>query len=284
MDGRGRQSAALTKRRSPAARRSTEIKRFLLRNKWLARAGTGLAVAALGAGLWAVDAPGRIVSLAIGVKSFAGRAAGLTVERVTIDGLAHLKQSEIRRALAIPKGKGLYDFDVAAARARILANPWAADVTITRLPPDRLHVAVRERVPAFLWQHGKVFEAVDAGGGVITRVDPNDHTDLFFVVGEGAAQAAPALLEELSKAPIVADHVRSSVFVGGRRWDLHFDNHLVIELPDRAISSALALASKMITEEDLLDREVAVLDLRNPDQPRLRLERTALKPKPGKDT
>ncbi|MFO1186305.1 MAG: hypothetical protein U1E87_01915 [Alphaproteobacteria bacterium] len=40
----------------------------------------------------------------------------------------------------------------------------------------------------------------------------------------------------------------------------------------------------MITEEDLLDREVAVLDLRDPDQPRLRLERTAPKAKPGQDT
>ncbi|MFO1186304.1 MAG: FtsQ-type POTRA domain-containing protein [Alphaproteobacteria bacterium] len=218
MDGRGRQSAALTKRRSPKARRSTEIKRFILRNKWLARAGVGLAIVLAGAGLWASDVPRRVLDVAAGVKSVAGRSAGLTVEVISIDGLVNLRAPDVRRALAISKGKGLYDVDVAAARARLLANPWVADATISRLPPDRLHVVLRERVPTVLWQHGKVFEAVDAGGGVITRVEPGEHTELFFVVGEGAAKAAPSLLEELAKAPIVAGHVRSSVYVGKRRW------------------------------------------------------------------
>jgi cell division protein FtsQ len=272
--------------RSPYDRRIANLKRWLLRNRILVRLGLALVAAGIFAGFMKLDVPDRLLGFAEAVKTRLGGSAGLTVRRITIAGLVNLKTGDARKALAIAPRTGLYDVDVGAARTRLLANSWVADATILRVPPDRLHILIRERVPAILWQHGKVFEAVDAAGNVIARVDPARYPDLYHVVGAGAPEAAPALIEELAASPIVAGHFRSAVYVGGRRWDLHFDNHLVIELPDRGLTQALAIVSRMITEEDLLDHDILVLDLRDLRAPRLRLKKDAAqaKPMPGQDT
>jgi cell division protein FtsQ len=291
VDGRGREPHALKAPRSPHLRspydrRIANLKRWLLRNRILVRLGVVLVAAGIFAGLMKFEMPARLIGFAEAVKTRLGGTAGLTVQRISIAGLDNLKTGDVRKALAIAPRTGLYDVDVGAARARLLANPWVADATILRVPPDRLHIAVRERIPTILWQHDKVFEAVDAAGAVIARVDPARYSDLYHVAGDGAAGAAPALIEELAANPIVAGHFRSAVFVGGRRWDLHFDNHLVIELPDRGLTQALAIVSRMITEEDLLDHDILVLDLRDLRAPRLRLKKEAAraKPMPGQDT
>jgi cell division protein FtsQ len=291
VDGRGRESVALrTPRslhlRSPFDRRIANLKRWLLRNRILVRIGSVLVVLGLFVGLMKLEVPAQLLEFADVVKTKLGGTAGLTVRRITIAGLVNLKTRDVRKALAMAPRTGLYDVDVDAARTRLLANPWVADATILRVPPDRLHLLIRERVPAILWQHDKIFEAVDAAGNVIARVDPARYSDLYHVVGAGAPEAAPALIEELAAHPIVAGHFRSAVYVGRRRWDLHFDNHLVIELPDRGLTEALAIVSRMITEEDLLDHDILVLDLRDLSAPRLRLKKAAAraKPMPGQDT
>jgi cell division protein FtsQ len=291
VDGRGREPVALkTPRslhlRSPFDRRIANLKRWLLRNRIPVRLGMVLVAAGILFGLVKVEIPGRLLAFCETLKSRLGGTAGLTVRRITIAGLDNLNTADMRKTLAIAPRTGLYDVDVGAARTRLLANPWVADATILRVPPERLHILIRERIPAILWQHDKVFDAVDAAGNVIARVDPARYPDLYHVVGAGAPEAAPSLIEELAANPIVAGHFRSAVFVGGRRWDLHFDNHLVIELPDRGLTQALEIVSRMITEEDLLDHDILVLDLRDPRAPRLRPKKEAarLKPMPGQDT
>lgn len=291
MDGRGRKSLTLktsrsAHRRSDSARRFADFKRFFLRNRFAVRASVILGIVGIVTLVQALGVPAALLHLAEGVKSWGGKSVGLTLKTITIAGLDNLKAAEVKKAIANPTHAGLYDIDLGAARERLLRVPWIADATILRIPPDRLHVTIKERVPAFVWQHDKIFYAVDAHGAVIARVDGTEFASLAHVVGAGAAEAAPALADALAQSPIVATRVQSSVFVGARRWDLHFDNHLVIELPDRGVPEALEVLSRMITDEDLLDHNVLVVDLRDPSAPRLRLSKETVKGKtlPGQDT
>jgi cell division protein FtsQ len=290
VDGRGREPPTLKFPRSPHRRsvleqRFANLKRFFIRNRLAARSGLTLLAAGalllgvvLGLPLVALHAAGAVISW---VES----KAGLTARQLTVDGLKHLRIGDVRQALAIPGRTALYDIDLGAARKRLIGVPWVAEATIRRIPPDRLDVSIKERMAAILWQSERTFYAVDSAGDVIARVDPALFADLFHVAGEGAATAAPALLDALARNPIVSNHVESAAFVGARRWDLHFDNHLVIELPDRGLTDALALVSRMITQEDLLDRDILILDLRDPGAPRLHLNRQAvMKPPAGQAT
>lgn len=270
--------------RATSARRGMKLKRAIARHRLAVQAGAAGLVFATLFGAVKLGLPSALVSAGESAKSWAGRAAGLTIRDVTLGGLRNLKPKEVRTALALPSKTPLYDVDVAEARARLLQVAWIEDAAVYRVPPHRLHIQVKERVPAILWRDGKKSYAVEANGRVIDRVDPYEFEHLFQVEGRGAPEAAPDLMEALADVPIVERHVEYCEFVSGRRWDLHFDNHLVIELPDRGLPQALEILSRMITEENLLEHDILAVDLRNPGTPRLRLKKEVAPPQRGRDT
>ncbi len=77
--------------------------------------------------------------------------------------------------------------------------------------------------------------------------------------------------------PEVVKHVHFAERIGDWRWNLHLSNQLVIELPDQGLDKALAALTHMITKEGLLNRDVVVVDLRDPQRPRLRLGENAVR-------
>jgi cell division protein FtsQ len=255
-------------RRSRMERRIADFRRFLIRHRLLVRFAVALAVAGIVAGAFALGLPRAVASGFAVVKTALAPEAGLKVEAITVDGLKNLTRAELNRVIEVPKGTPLLDVDVDRLRARVMSLAWVEDATILRVPPNRLHIAVKEYVPAMLWEHDGKFEAVDATGHVIAPVEWAHFSGLFQIRGKGAPKAAPALIAWLKALPEVGEHVALAVRVGERRWDLHLSNHLVIELPDRGLDEALATLTRMIKTGDLLRRDIRVLDLRDPKTPR----------------
>ena len=179
--------------------------------------------------------------------------------------------------LAIPPGASLLDVDAQAMRAHVLSLGWVKDATIFRVPPNRLHIALKEYEPGILWQSGRKSYVLDAQGHLIAPVDPAIYGALFHVSGNGAAEAAPELIALLNARPEIMKHVNSAERVSDLRWNLHFGNQQVIELPDHALDEALAVLARMITKNNLLRRDVLVVDLRDPSRPRLKLGDDALR-------
>ncbi len=59
--------------------------------------------------------------------------------------------------------------------------------------------------------------------------------------------------------------------MGERRWDLVLDRDQVIRLPEADPVAALRRVMALDATDGLLARDVAVVDLRDPDRPMLRL-------------
>ncbi|HXZ67930.1 MAG TPA: FtsQ-type POTRA domain-containing protein [Alphaproteobacteria bacterium] len=264
-------------KRTPAERKAADFKRFLLRNRLvLQSAAIGLVIGIIGAAI-TLGLPGWIASGFEFAKEELGSAAGLKVKLITVSGLKHLTQQDVEDVLAIRPGASLLDVDAQAMRARVLSLGWAKDVTILRVPPNRLHIAITEYEPSILWQAGRKSYALDAGGHLIAPVNPAVYGALFHVTGNGAAEAAPSLIAWLNARPEVMKHVISAERVSDLRWNLHFGNQQVVELPDHDLDAALAVLARMITKDSLLRRDVVVVDLRDPQKPRLRLGDDALR-------
>jgi cell division protein FtsQ len=262
-------------RRTPQERRIADFQRFLIRHRLLVRSVFIAFVLGLVCGSIALGLPHLIErGLVFAKTSLTGRA-GLKVQVITVDGVKHLSRTDVVSALRIDKGSSLLDVDVAAARDRVRALGWVKDATILRLPPDRLHVSVTEYVPVILWQSGGKSFAVDDAGHVIAGVDPAPYGALLHVTGQGAAAAAPQLMAWLKAMPDVASRVDFAERVGHRRWNLHLSNQLVVELPDRGLDTALAVLTRLITKENLLNKDLLSLDLRDPNQARATLSRDA---------
>ena len=122
---------------------------------------------------------------------------------------------------------------------------------------------------------------IDREGAVITDRGLGQFSTLPMVVGTDAAPHAGALLDMLAQVPALSARVRAAVRVGGRRWDVHFDNGVVVKLPEEGAASAWTRLAELDTQYRVLDRAVMIIDLRLTDRLVLRLEPSAPPRPPG---
>jgi len=95
--------------------------------------------------------------------------------------------------------------------------------------------------------------------------------DLPLIAGTGADRQVPEALALLGEARPVAERVRGLVRVGERRWDLVLDRGQVVKLPEAEPVAALGRVMALNAADDLLKRDLTVVDMRDGRRPMLRL-------------
>jgi cell division protein FtsQ len=134
-----------------------------------------------------------------------------------------------------------------------------------------------QRAPAALWRWDGQLHLVDRDGVLIAPVARrSSRPDLPLIVGEGADRATPEALSLFARAEPLADRLRGLVRMGERRWTLAMASGLLVHLPERGAEASLSRLLALDRAEDLLEREVTVIDLRLPDRPTLRLSPRAV--------
>lgn len=91
------------------------------------------------------------------------------VEGVAGGPLAAAREAAVREAAAVRRGSNLVSADLGAARDRVAALPWVADVEVRREPPSTVAVRVRPRVPLAVVSAGSRRRVVDRHGVVIAE-------------------------------------------------------------------------------------------------------------------
>ena len=124
---------------------------------------------------------------------------------------------------------------------------------------------------------GQDLELLDGEGHRVAAIASRlDRPDMPLLVGAGAERAVPEAIALFDAASPVADRTRALVRVGERRWDLVLDRDQVIKLPETGALDALERVMALDQANDLLSRDVTVVDYRNPDRATIRLSAGAL--------
>ena len=162
-------------------------------------------------------------------------------------------------------------------RDRAESVGWVSGASVSRLLPDTLLVTVNERPRLAVWQSGGVTSVVDPEGHVIPEADPGRFPDLPLVVGEGAADDAIVMVRSLERYPQITKDLAALSRIGDRRWDLIFYSGLRVQLPENGVAQALHQLDMYQTTDQLLDRDVTVIDMRVAGMVSLKLGELALK-------
>jgi cell division protein FtsQ len=101
---------------------------------------------------------------------------------------------------------------------------------------------------------------------VVVDGNVGSYANLPIVVGADAPTKADSLLLLLATEPEIKARVAAAVRVGGRRWNLHLDNGVDVKLPEEDAASAVARLAEINRTNQLVDRDVKVIDLRQPDR------------------
>lgn len=204
------------------------------------------------------------------MTSFAAHA-GFGVDAITIDGLRDTREGDVLDYLAVGPETSLLGFDIESARDRVRALPWVKEASVRRVYPDTLFVQIEEHAPfARLLDNGRI-HLVTLEGEEITDEIGDHHAGLPLVVGEGAPSEATEFFNELAQRPHVLRQVVALERVGNRRWTLHMNHGVQVHLPETESADALEQLESMMRRHAILERAVAVIDLRRPEQLVVRL-------------
>ncbi|MEM1317116.1 MAG: FtsQ-type POTRA domain-containing protein [Pseudomonadota bacterium] len=207
---------------------------------------------------------------------------GLQATDIRITGQIETSEADVVAALGLGPNGSLIGFDAGEARTRLMELPWIRNAAVRKLYPGKLAIAIAERRPAAVWQLNDRLTVVDGKGAKIARFGITDLLENRFahlphLVGENASLAAPDILPLVADHPILAGQVSSYVFVAERRWDLELTNGMRVKLPEVGVARSLERLAALASEERVLEREIATVDMRLGDRITFALEPAAAK-------
>lgn len=201
------------------------------------------------------------------------------VKVMAVDGAGKEVSEDIREILPVDFPVSSFHLDLDHMRDTIAGLDAVERVNLRIRPGGVLQVDVTERVPAVIWRSALGVEMLDAGG---FRVGPLSHrserADLPVLAGQGANENVGEALRLLAAAKPLTTRLRGLERIGNRRWDVVLDRGQRILLPEdkpvQALERVLALDS--VTPNGMLERDIAVIDMRLPERPTIRMTENAV--------
>ena len=169
-----------------------------------------------------------------------------------------------------------FDLDLEKIRADIEALDPIKSASVRVGQAGALEVRLNPRVPVALWRDGATLRLIDADGVQSGQIAARaDRLDLPLIAGDGAENNINEALQLFAAAGPLLERVRGLVRMGERRWDMVLDRDQRILLPSEGAVAALDRVIALNGAQDMLNRDVAVVDMRNADRPTLRMNEEA---------
>jgi cell division protein FtsQ len=108
------------------------------------------------------------------------------LKEIQVTGNTRLSHGAILKCADVTLGLNSFQMNVAEVEERISGNPWVKSATVRREFPNRLRIAIKERVPAFWLRQGDGLYFADSTGRVIAPMHPGETASLpVLEVAEG---------------------------------------------------------------------------------------------------
>lgn len=199
------------------------------------------------------------------------------VKAMTITGADQATMVSVIALLPSDYPVSSFDIDLEQTRRAIEALDPVKSASVRVGAAGTLEVRLTPRVPAALWRDGAILRMIDndgvTSGAVASR---SARLDLPLIAGDGAEQHIEEALALYASAGPLRPRVRGLVRMGERRWDIVLDREQRILLPGDGAIAALDRVVALNAAQDMLDRDVTVVDMRNANRPTLRMNEEAV--------
>ncbi|MGI9394026.1 MAG: cell division protein FtsQ/DivIB [Boseongicola sp.] len=243
------------------------------------RFGLPVFLIAAGVAFWASE-PKRREATAVRLVEFRHEIEArpeFLVHMMEIDDASEDVATEIRARFPIDYPISSFDLDLEDIRVEIESLDAIASASVYIRSGGVLSVEVRERVPVLIWRNENKLTLLDADGHRVASINARfDRNDLPLVVGDGAENNVAEALSIFAASSSFSSRTRGLLRVGERRWDVVMDREQRIMLPEANPVNALKKVIELNEAQDLLARDVAAIDFRNPRRPVLRLTTNAI--------
>ena len=210
----------------------------------------------------------RAEALGSAITNFADArlaSIGLKLQKVQLVNVSPEASPDVRQALKFEKDQPFALMNLADVQKAVENVGWVKSATVRRQFPGVLIIEVVERPRLAVWQYNGKNTVIDDEGHIIPEAVSTRFADLPFVVGEGANEAAPAIIELMRQRPALLEQTYALQRVNTRRWNILLKNGAVIKLPALNQEQAMARLDILIAQQRVLDQGFASIDLLDPD-------------------
>ncbi|MFW8594755.1 cell division protein FtsQ/DivIB [Cribrihabitans neustonicus] len=199
------------------------------------------------------------------------------VKVMAVDGAGTSVAQDIREVVPIDFPVSSFDLDLTQIRDVITGLDPVKTASVRIRPGGVLQIDVEERKPAVIWRSREGLALLDENGIHVAELGRRSlHPDLPLIAGRGASAAVPEALQLFAAAQPLGPRLRGLVRIGERRWDVVLDRKQRIMLPARDPVPALERVLAVSEVQDLLERDVAAVDMRLAARPTVRMSENAV--------
>ena len=189
---------------------------------------------------------------------------GFRLREVLLVGRQQVSRDAVLAASELELGSPTLGLDTETMRARLERNRWIKRARVTTRLPDTVFIEIEERRPLAIWQRDGQLQMIDEEGAVIADRDLHRYTHLPVIVARSEPVRAKPVLDMLGREPDLQRRVRALIEVGGRRWNVRFDNGIDVRLPEAEAAAAWSELAELDRRHALLARRISAIDLRIP--------------------
>ncbi|KIC15888.1 cell division protein FtsQ/DivIB [Leisingera sp. ANG-Vp] len=194
------------------------------------------------------------------------------VNVMAVDGAGTSVAQDIREVMPLDFPVSSFDLDLQQIRDVITGLDPVKSASVRIRPGGILQVDVEEREPALIWRSREGLALLDENGIHVAELGHRSlHPDLPLIAGAGADGEAVEALRLFAAARPLGARLRGLVRVGERRWDVVLDRKQRIMLPADNPVPALERVLAVSEVQDLLERDVAAVDMRLAGRPTIRM-------------
>jgi cell division protein FtsQ len=218
-----------------------------------------------------------IVQAALDLRTSIEERPEFMVADLAIRGAGASLAEDIREVVPIDFPVSSFDLDIGAIHSIVAGLDPVKSATVRIRPGGVLEIDVVERLPAVIWRSRDGLAMLDENGAHIdTLASRLERADLPVIAGEGGDKAVGEALALFAAAEPLGARLRGLVRIGERRWDVVLDRDQRIMLPVERPVAALERVIALSQAQDMLERDVAVVDMRLGSRPTLRMNPSAM--------
>lgn len=244
----------------------------------LIRIGGPLALIAIIVTSWSSHAENRAMAVAKWdeIKQSVQQRPEFMISEMDVTGADDVLEPLILATLPVDFPLSSFELDFEVMRQKVEALDSVRSARVRVGDAGVLNVDITPRVPVAIWRDGQELRLLDAEGTFAGFADSRAaRLDLPLIAGDGAQAHIAEALALFRNARPVGQRLRGLVRMGERRWDVVLDRDQRILLPAENPVAALDRVIVLHQARDMLDRDVAVVDMRNGDRPTLRMNKEA---------
>ncbi len=144
-------------------------------------------------------------------------------------------------------------------------SPWINQIKITRMLPNSLTIDVVEYEPFAIWQNSGQKYVIDKDGNKIKIENDEEFKELIILSGKDANLQVRSLFNIFTINPELSAKIYSATWIGERRWDIRFDDGLLVKLPADSMANAWQRLIKIHNMQGSL-KDLNMIDLRIGDK------------------